>query len=125
MTRLAQLLHLDDGEFPEIRAQIESKPLPVPPAPKRPGWARGMLNHLHAEAPVDGRDPYRYDPNRLLPRSAMVRRVCVDRIPQDRPELAPVSQRCAALGLVYAERHIAAELAALAPVEALLKDVAK
>lgn len=110
MSTLKQLLHLDDGEFPALRAQIEATPLPAPPAPKRPGWARGMLAHLHAEAPVDGRDPFRYDPNRLLPRSAMVRRVRVDRIPQC-IEQTPVSQLCAALGLMYAERRIAAELA--------------
>ena len=55
-------------------------------------------------------DPYRYDPNRLLPRSAMVRRVRVDQIPHT-VEQTPVSQLCAAAGLVYAERHVAAALA--------------
>lgn len=37
MTRVSRLLHLDDGEFPELRAQIEAKPIrvgihePLPP----------------------------------------------------------------------------------------------
>lgn len=28
MTRVARLLHLDDGEFPALRAQIEAQPMP-------------------------------------------------------------------------------------------------
>jgi len=80
VTRLARLLHLDDGEFPALRAQIETKPLPTPPAPKPLGWGRAMLDHLNTEAPVRDRDPFRYDPNRLLPRSARVRQVRVERL---------------------------------------------
>lgn len=48
MTRLSQLLHLDDGEFPELRAAIESKPLPAPAAPKPLGWGPAMLSYLRA-----------------------------------------------------------------------------
>lgn len=36
---LSQLLHLDDGEFPALRAQIEAKPMPrvgVPATTRRP-----------------------------------------------------------------------------------------
>jgi hypothetical protein len=81
VTRVARLLHLDDGEFPALRAQIEAKPLPAPPAPKPLGWGRAMLDHLKAaDAPV--RDHCRYDPNRLLPSSARVRQV---RLEQRRP----------------------------------------
>jgi hypothetical protein len=55
VTTLARLLHLDDGEFPALRAQIEAKPLPTPPAKKPVGWGRAMLDHLNAEAPVERR----------------------------------------------------------------------
>lgn len=52
MSRLASLLHLDDGEFPALRAQIEAKPIPAPHASKPLGWGRDMLAFLRAEAPV-------------------------------------------------------------------------
>jgi hypothetical protein len=52
VTRVARLLHLDDGESPALRAEIESKPLPATPAQKRPGWGRDMIAFLNAEAPV-------------------------------------------------------------------------
>lgn len=52
MTRLTQLLHLDDGEFVEARAAIEAKPTAAPPARKPLGWGRAMLDHLAEEAPV-------------------------------------------------------------------------
>jgi hypothetical protein len=49
VTTLARLLRLDDGEFPELRAAIEAKPLPKPPAPKPLGWGRDMIAFLRAE----------------------------------------------------------------------------
>lgn len=67
-------------ELVEARATVETKPLPAPSAPKPLGWGRAMVDYLNTEAPVKDRDPFRYDPNRLLPCSAMVRQVRVDRI---------------------------------------------
>lgn len=49
MTRVARLLHLDDGEFPELRAAIEAKPLPKASASKPPNWGRDMIAFLRAE----------------------------------------------------------------------------
>ena len=93
MTRVARLLHLDDGEFPALRAQIEARPIPAPPAPPAPlplGWGRAMLNHLKA-ADAPARDPFRYDPNRLLPSSARVRQVRIVRLPL-RPCMGDVAE---------------------------------
>jgi hypothetical protein len=53
MTRLAKILHLDDGEFPALREQIEAKPLPVRPASKPLGWGRAMLDHLREQDATD------------------------------------------------------------------------
>ena len=55
MKTVAKLLHLDDGEFPALRAQIEARPIPAPPAKKPPNWGRDMIAFLHAEAPVEPR----------------------------------------------------------------------
>lgn len=55
MTRLASLLHLDDGEFAAARAEQEARPLPQRPAPLPAGWGRGMIAFLRAEAPVEPR----------------------------------------------------------------------
>lgn len=61
MTRVARLLHLDDGEFPALRAQIEAEPMPRVgvPATTRPPLPLGApprsiaaLAGLRAEAPV-------------------------------------------------------------------------
>lgn len=56
MTRLSQLLHLDDGEFPAVRAQIEAQPLPKREAPFRAaytGVSADVLPWLRAQdAPV-------------------------------------------------------------------------
>ena len=90
MRTVAKFLHLDDGEFPALRAQIEARPIPAPPAPLPPGWGRAMLNHLKA-ADAPARDPFRYDPNRLLPRSAMVRQVRIERRPL-RPCMGDVAE---------------------------------
>jgi hypothetical protein len=67
-------------ELVEAREVAEAQSLPAPPAPKPLGWGRAMVDYLNTEAPVKDRDPFRYDPNRLLPRSAMVRQVRVDRL---------------------------------------------
>jgi len=48
VTRVARLLHLDDGEFPALRAQIEARPIPAPPAKKPLGWGPAMLAYLRA-----------------------------------------------------------------------------
>jgi len=45
---VARLLHLDDGEFPALRAQIEARPIPAPPAKKPLGWGPAMLAYLRA-----------------------------------------------------------------------------
>jgi hypothetical protein len=55
MVQLRQLLHLDDGEFPALRAEIESKPTPAPPVQKPPNWGRDMIAFLRSEAPVEPR----------------------------------------------------------------------
>jgi len=62
-------------ELVEAREVAEAQSLPAPPAPKPLGWGRAMVDYLNTEAPVKDRDP-----NRLLPRSAMVRQVRVDRL---------------------------------------------
>ena len=67
-------------ELVEAREVAESKPLPAPPAPKPLGWGRAMVDYLKTEAPVRDRDPFRYDPDRLVPASTLVRQVRVDRI---------------------------------------------
>jgi len=55
-----------------------------------PGTSRVVLDELKAaDAPV--RDHRRYDPNRLLPRSAMVRQVRIERRPL-RPCMADVAE---------------------------------
>jgi len=61
MSRLAKLLHLDDGEFPALRAQIESKPLrvgvhtPLAPLPAgTPARAIAAMAELHlADGSID------------------------------------------------------------------------
>jgi hypothetical protein len=78
-------------EIVELREVAEAKPLPAPPAPKPLGWGRAMVDYLNTEAPVKDRDPFRYDPNRLLPRSAMVRQVRIERRPL-RPCMADVAE---------------------------------
>lgn len=67
MSRLARALHLDDGEFDALRAQIEAKPLPAGPAPRPRGWGRAALNHLLAEAPVERFRHGRYSVAALVP----------------------------------------------------------
>jgi hypothetical protein len=52
---VSRLLHLDDGEFPALRAQIEARPIPAPPVQKPPNWGRDMIAFLRAEAPVEPR----------------------------------------------------------------------
>lgn len=111
--RLLERIH--PTELKEARAVAEAKPLPAAPAPKRPGWGRDMVTYLRAQDRSVVRDPFRYDPNRLLPASARVRQVRVDSVPMEAPQ--SVAQLCASAGLVYAKRHVAAELA---PVVALL-----
>lgn len=63
MSRLSQLLHLDDGEFPALRAQIEAQSMPrvgVPATTRRPlridEQARSVaaLAGLRTETPVLG-----------------------------------------------------------------------
>lgn len=76
-------------ELIELRAAAEAAPLPAPPVPKPLGWGRAMLDHLATEAPV--RDHYRYDPNRLLPSSARVRQVRIERRPL-RPCMGDVAE---------------------------------
>lgn len=72
MTRVARLLHLDDGEFPELRAAIEAKPLPARPVPKPAGWGRDMIAFLRSQdAPAAPRPPQRFTPD-LLARLAFV-----------------------------------------------------
>ena len=95
-------------EFPEARKAIEAQPAPIPPRCHPRVSATEAMAWIHKQDRAD-RDPCRYDPNRLLPASAMVRRVHVDRVPVEAP--LPVAELCAAAGLVYAERHIAAALA--------------
>jgi hypothetical protein len=109
MSVLKEFLHLDDGEFPAVRARIEAQPAPIPPRCHPRVSAADALAWMRAQDRRADRDPCRYDPNRLLPTSAMVRRVRVDRVPVEAP--LPVAELCAAAGLVYAERHIAAALA--------------
>ena len=77
-------------ELIELRAAAEARPIPAPPAPLPLGWGRAMLNHLKA-ADAPARDHYRYDPNRLLPRSAMVRQVRIERLPL-RPCMGDVAE---------------------------------
>jgi hypothetical protein len=48
VTRLSQILHLDDGEFPALRAEIESKPLPA----KRRAGVHTPLRPLPFGAPA-------------------------------------------------------------------------
>lgn len=69
MTRVARLLHLDDGEFPALRAQIEAAPLPKRPARKPLGSGRSAIGYLTAVAPVDGpvRHRSRYTVAALVP----------------------------------------------------------
>lgn len=79
-SRVRERIH--PTELTKLRAVAESRPLPTAPAPKPIGWGRAMVDYLKIEAPVRDRDrdPFRYDPNRLLPSSAMVRQVRVERI---------------------------------------------
>jgi hypothetical protein len=86
-----------------VRAVLETPRLGC-----KPGTSRVVIDELKA-ADRPARDPFRYDPNRLLPRSARVRQVRVDRVVIEAPQ--PVAQLCAAAGLVYAKRHVIAELA--------------
>lgn len=67
-----------------------------------PGVSAAAIVEMRA---ADGPDyHHRYDPDRLLPRTAMVRRVRVDRVRCEQPS---VPELCAAAGLVYAKRGTA------------------
>lgn len=57
-----------------VRAVLEASPLGC-----APGTSRTVIAELKA-ADAPARDHYRYDPNRLLPRSARVRQVRVERL---------------------------------------------
>jgi hypothetical protein len=64
VTRLAKILHLDDGEFPALRAQIEAKPIrvgihePLPPLPLgAPARAVAGLAELRADRALGMRRP--------------------------------------------------------------------
>lgn len=74
-----------------------------------PITATESLAWMRAQDRRASRDPYRYDPNRLLPASALVRQVRVGHIVIEAPQ--SVAELCASAGLAYAQRHIAAELA--------------
>jgi len=68
-----------------VRAVLETPRLGC-----EPGTSRVVLDELKAaDAPV--RDHRRYDPNRLLPRSARVRQVRIERLPL-RPYMGDVAE---------------------------------
>lgn len=72
MTRVARLLHLDDGEFPALRAQIEAKPITAPPAPKPLGWGRDIIAFLREQDAPAAPKPQRPFSADLLTRLAFV-----------------------------------------------------
>ena len=121
LDRVRERIH--PQELVKLRAAAESKPLPAAPAPKPIGWGRDMIAFLRVEAPaVPAADHHRYDPDRLLPRHAVVRRVTPARVVLD--DIDTVTADVAAVLAARPElRHNAAVLMALAPVMAQLKGV--
>lgn len=118
-SRLLERIH--PTELIEARAAAESKPLPAAPAPKPPNWGRDMIAFLRVEAPaVPAADHHRYDPDRLLPRHATMRRVTPARVVLD--DIDTVTADVARAFATRPElRHDTAVLMALAPIVAMLK----
>ena len=121
LDRVRERIH--PQELIELRAAAEAKPLPAPPAPKPPNWGRDMIAFLNAEAPIERAvDHRRYDPDRLLPRHATVRRVAPARVVLD--DIDTVTADVAAALTARPElRHEHALLMYLAPIVAMLKAV--
>jgi hypothetical protein len=107
MTRVLHHFRVDEAAIPcATSAPVELPPAAettqLPPLPLgAPARSVGVLAELHAADRTP--DPCRYDPNRLLPTSALVRQVRVDRVVIAAPQ--SVAELCASAGLVYAKRH--------------------
>ena len=115
-------------QAPLLAACATSRPSPIattlPPLPLgAPARSHAAMAELRTadRAPVVA-DHHRYDPDRLLPRHAVVRRVTPARVVLD--DIDTVTADVAAVLAARSElRHNAAVLMALAPVMAQLKGV--